>query len=149
MASLAYKHPAALWSLSSSLQLNSSSHQSHFKVSIGSSWQRWFGDDLTTFPDGKTLVPDLWRYIVTLGTPVGANKCQRILLALLQSCFASSQAEHESKAWLSLVSLTVKYLSFFMTSLYHFVLILLAPQSGALRISAYRDFQSQSNPIHL
>ena len=26
---------------------------------------------------------------------------------------------------------------------------LLAPQSGALRISAYRDFQSQSQPIHL
>ena len=73
---------------------------------------------------------------------------------------------HQSD-WLTLVvlvfSLFASFLAFSPTSLPSksndtiCVLVihcLLAPQSGALRISAYRDFQSQSNPnpiqpIHL
>ena len=41
----------------------------------------------------------------------------------------------------------VSYLYMIMMKL--FVFQLLAPQSGALRISAYRDFQSNPIPIHL
>ena len=56
----------------------------------------------------------------------------------------STKKKHNPPALSSIADVTMFYRLF----VYFISFFLLAPQSGALRISAYRDFQSQSQPIH-